>query len=65
MSNATKKAQPYECKLTAVSMSFRGAKINAFLMLPVINGRPTLPLDVQEAMEKAIGATRGDTIAIG
>ena len=63
--SAVKKSQKYETKLTAVSMSFRGHKISAFLELPVINGRPVLPLDVQETMENAIGARRGDTISLG
>lgn len=59
------KHAPYETKLTAVSMSCRGIKINAFIELPIINGKAVLPEPIKAEMETALGVTRGTTYKIG
>jgi hypothetical protein len=64
MSATKKKYQPFETKLTAVSMSFRGRKISVFLDLPIVDGKPILPEETKAKMEESLGATRGDTISL-
>jgi hypothetical protein len=54
-----------ETRLTSVSMSMNGRKINTFLMLPVYNGKSVLPVDIKNQIEEDLGAERGDTISIG
>lgn len=52
-------------KLTAVSMSCNGRKINTFIHLPIIGGKAVLPNDIVTEMEKDLGAGRGDTVSLG
>ena len=54
-----------ETKLTAVTMSVHGRKIQTFLMLPIINNKAILPAEIQKKMENDLGAERGDTITLG
>jgi hypothetical protein len=55
----------YQTKLTTVSMSCRGIKIQTFVELPIINGKAVLPEPIKAEMETALGVTRGTTYKIG
>lgn len=52
-------------KLTAVTMSARGKKIQVFLNLPVIDGKTVLTHRVADEMAKTLGCQRGGTYSIG
>lgn len=54
-------------KLTAVTLTFEGVKIQAILDLPLNEkGQPILPTDICNKMLTDIGCTeRGDTYSVG
>jgi hypothetical protein len=54
-----------QTKLTAVTMSCNGRKVNTFIMLPIINGKAILPQETADKIMDDIGAERGDTIGMG
>ena len=52
-------------KLTAVTMSCNGRKVQTFVMLPMIGEKAILPNDTKNMIEDDLGAERGDTISMG
>ena len=54
-------------KLTAVTLTFHGRKVQAILDLPLDDkGQPILPMDLCNTMLKSIGCSeRGSTFGVG
>ena len=54
-----------ETRLTAVTLTSNGKKIQAFINLPVIDGNTFLPMPRFNKMCDSIGAEVGDTVSFG
>lgn len=54
-----------EMKLTAITLSARGKKVQAFLPLLYINGRAILPTEQFNNLCDDMGVKRGDTVDVG
>jgi hypothetical protein len=52
-------------KITAVTMSCNGRKVQTFILLPIINGKAVLPQETADKIMDDLGAERGDTVSRG
>ena len=59
------KLPKFETKLTAVTVSCHGKKVQVFLDLPVINGKAVLPAQTFDKLAEEVGAEKGSTVTIG
>lgn len=54
-----------ETKLTAVTMSCNGRKVQTFIHLPIIGDKAVLPNNILIEIENDLDAGRGDTVSTG